>query len=88
MRTHQVFNLPCNPIMSGRRKFCRPYGSETLKAQYDELELDDFLTFLEELVDILAKDVWRLCSRSFIVDKFYWRHRQVEESTWEIELDI
>jgi len=56
--------------------------------QYDEVEFDEFFTFLEEPVDILAKDMWRLRSRDFIVDKVYWRHRQVEESTWEIKLDI
>ncbi|KAH0743021.1 hypothetical protein KY290_032665 [Solanum tuberosum] len=45
--------------------------------QYDAVELDDRLTFVEEPVAILARDVRRLRSRAIPVVKVRWRHRPV-----------
>ncbi|WMV18508.1 hypothetical protein MTR67_011893, partial [Solanum verrucosum] len=56
--------------------------------QYDAVELDDRLTFVEEPVAILARDVRRLCSRAIPVVKVRWRHRPVEEATWETEHEM
>ncbi|KAH0757160.1 hypothetical protein KY290_020653 [Solanum tuberosum] len=56
--------------------------------QYDAVELDDRLTFVEEPVAILARDVRRLRSRAIPVVKVHWRHRPVEEATWEIEHEM
>jgi len=56
--------------------------------QYDVVELDDRLTFVEEPVAILARDVRRLRSRAIPVVKVHWRHRPVEEATWEIEHEM
>ena len=56
--------------------------------RYDSVELDDRLTFVEELVAILARDVRQLRSRSIPVVKVQWRHRPIEEATWEIEQEM
>ncbi|XP_049378066.1 LOW QUALITY PROTEIN: uncharacterized protein LOC125842802 [Solanum stenotomum] len=56
--------------------------------QYDAVELDDRLTFVEEPVAILSRDVRRLRSRAIPVVKVRWRHRPVEEATWEIEHEM
>ena len=56
--------------------------------QYDAVELDDRLTFVEEPVAILARDVRRLRSRAIPVVKVRWRHRPVEEATWETEQEM
>ncbi|WMV16380.1 hypothetical protein MTR67_009765, partial [Solanum verrucosum] len=56
--------------------------------QYDAVELDDCLTFVEEPVAILARDVRRLRSTAILVVKVRWRHRPVEEATWETEQEM
>ncbi|XP_049406129.1 uncharacterized protein LOC125869726 [Solanum stenotomum] len=56
--------------------------------QYDAVELDDRLAFVEEPVAILARDVRRLRSRAIPVVKVRWRHRPVEEATWETEQEM
>ncbi|KAH0724552.1 hypothetical protein KY284_000417 [Solanum tuberosum] len=56
--------------------------------QYDAVELDDHLTFVEEPVAILARDVRRLRSRAIPVVKVRWRHRPVEKATWETEQEM
>ncbi|WMV18794.1 hypothetical protein MTR67_012179, partial [Solanum verrucosum] len=56
--------------------------------QYDAVELDDCLTFVEEPVAILARDVRRLHSRAIPIVKVRWRHRPVEEATWETEHEM
>ncbi|KAH0643764.1 hypothetical protein KY290_035213 [Solanum tuberosum] len=61
---------------------------ESYVLQYDAVELDDRLTFVEEPVVILARDVRRLRSRAIAVVKVRWRHRPVEEATWETEQEM
>ncbi|XP_015165551.1 uncharacterized protein [Solanum tuberosum] len=56
--------------------------------QYGAVELDDRLTFVEEPVAILARDVRRLRSRAIPVVKVHWRHRPVEEATWKTEHEM
>ncbi|XP_069150110.1 uncharacterized protein [Solanum lycopersicum] len=56
--------------------------------QYDAIELDDHLTFVEEPVAILARDVRKLRSRAIPIVKVRWRHRSVEEATWETEQEM
>ncbi|WMV58178.1 hypothetical protein MTR67_051563 [Solanum verrucosum] len=50
--------------------------------QYDAVDLDDSLRYIEEPVAILARAVRRLRSRAIPVVKVHWRHRPVEEDTW------
>ena len=56
--------------------------------EYDAIELDDHLTFVEEPVAILARDVGKLRSRVIPIVKVHWRHRSVEEATWETEQEM
>ncbi|KAF3631177.1 7-deoxyloganetin glucosyltransferase [Capsicum annuum] len=56
--------------------------------QWDSIQFDEGLTFVEEPTSILAREVRRLRSRDIPVVKFQWRHHPVEEATWEIERDM
>ncbi|XP_069150304.1 uncharacterized protein [Solanum lycopersicum] len=56
---------------------------ESRVLQYDAVELDDRLTFVEEPVAILTRDVRKLRLRSIPIFNIRWRHRLVEEATWE-----
>ena len=46
------------------------------------------MTFVEEPVAILARDVRKLRSRAIPIVKVRWRHRLVEEATWETEQEL
>ncbi|WMV52715.1 hypothetical protein MTR67_046100 [Solanum verrucosum] len=76
---HPVFHV------SMLRRYVR---DESHVLQYDAVELDDRLTFVEEPVDILARDVRKLRSRAIHVVKVRWRHRPIEEATWETEQEM
>ena len=56
--------------------------------QYDAIELDDHLIFVEDKVGILARDVRKLRLRAIPIVNVGWRHRSVEEATWEIEQEM
>ncbi|WMV38025.1 hypothetical protein MTR67_031410 [Solanum verrucosum] len=56
--------------------------------QYDAVDLDESLRYIEEPVGILARDVRWLRSRVIPVVKVHWRHRPVEEGTWETEHEM
>ncbi|WMV49228.1 hypothetical protein MTR67_042613 [Solanum verrucosum] len=58
------------------------------RGKYDAIELVDHLTFVEEPVVIIAKNVKRLRSRAIPVVKVRWRHHPVEEATWETEQEM
>lgn len=53
---------------------------------WDLVQLEKKLTFIEEPVSLLAKDVRRLHSRDIHVFKVHGRHRPIEESTWKVDL--
>ena len=50
--------------------------------------MDEYLTFVEEPVLILASDVTQIHTREILIVKVQWNHRPVEEATWEIESEI
>lgn len=52
--------------------------------QYDLVELDNYLAFVEEPVAILSKDT-RTRSKVIPIVKVKWRHCLVEEATWKME---
>ncbi|WMV38029.1 hypothetical protein MTR67_031414 [Solanum verrucosum] len=62
--------------------------NESHLIQYDAVDLDDSLRYIEEPVAILARDVRRLRSRAIPVVKVHWRHLPVEEATWETEHEM
>ncbi|WMV08602.1 hypothetical protein MTR67_001987 [Solanum verrucosum] len=69
-------------------RYIGPFEVLRTVGEYDAVELDDRLTFVEEPFAILARDVRRLCSRAISVVKVRWRHRPVEEATWETEQEM
>ncbi|XP_015169533.1 uncharacterized protein [Solanum tuberosum] len=56
--------------------------------QYDAVELDDHLTYIDETVSILNRVVRQLRSTTTPVVKVCWRHRPVEEATSKTECVI
>ncbi|WMV58220.1 hypothetical protein MTR67_051605 [Solanum verrucosum] len=76
---HPVFHI------SMLRRFV---PDESHVIQYDAVDLDDSLRYIEEPVTILVRDVRRLRSRAIHVVKVHWRDRPVEEATWETEHEM
>ncbi|XP_047259572.1 uncharacterized protein LOC107841496 [Capsicum annuum] len=56
--------------------------------QWDSVILDQNLTFEEEPIAILDRQVRKLRSKEIASLKVQWRHRPVAESTWEVESNI
>ena len=56
--------------------------------QWDSMLLDQNLTFEEEPITILDRQVRNLRSKEIASVKVQWKHRPVEEATWEIESDM
>ncbi|CAN4084848.1 unnamed protein product [Withania somnifera] len=54
----------------------------------DSVKLDDNLSFVEEPLMILTKEVRKLRSSEIQVVKVRWSHRSIKESTWEIESEM
>ncbi|KAK8658829.1 hypothetical protein V6N13_029048 [Hibiscus sabdariffa] len=51
----------------------------------DEVELNPNLSYEEEPVQILAREVKRLRNKSVLLVKVLWRSHKTEEATWELE---
>ncbi|WMV45067.1 hypothetical protein MTR67_038452 [Solanum verrucosum] len=87
-----VYELALLPAFSGIHSVFhvsmlhRYVPDESHMIQYDAVDLDDSLRYIEELV--LARDVRRLHSRAIPVVKVHWIHRPVEEATWENEHEM
>ena len=56
--------------------------------RYDTVPLDSELTYVEEPVEILDRDVRQLRSRQIPVVRVRWARRPAEESTWETEQEM
>jgi len=56
--------------------------------QWDSVLLDQNLTFEEEPVTILDRQIRKLRSKEIGSVKVQWKHRPVEEATWETESDM
>ena len=50
--------------------------------------LDENLSYEEEPIAILGREVHKLRSREIASIKVQWKNRPVEESTWEKEADM
>ena len=61
----------------------RSNPSHVVSSETIELRLD--LTYEEELVEILAREVKELRSKRISLVKVLWRNRKTEEATWESE---
>ncbi|GJW93094.1 hypothetical protein Tco_0172766 [Tanacetum coccineum] len=51
----------------------------------DEIEIDENLRFVEELIEIVERDVKKLKRRRIPLVKFCWNSQQGAEYTWEHE---
>ena len=56
--------------------------------RYDTVLLDIELTYNEEPVEIIDRDMRKLRSRQIPVVRVRWIRRPVEESTWETEQEM
>ncbi|XP_021300143.1 uncharacterized protein LOC110428602 [Herrania umbratica] len=53
--------------------------------RYDWVQLDERLTFEEQLVAILHRQVKQLRSKEIASVKMLWQNQSVEKATWELE---
>ncbi|TYK04826.1 pol protein [Cucumis melo var. makuwa] len=55
---------------------------------FEPLQISENLSYEEQLVEILAREVKKLRSREISLVKVLWRNHGVEEATWEREEDM
>ena len=55
---------------------------------YEPLQINENLSYGEQLVEILAREVKLLRNRGVALVKVQWRNHKVEEATWEREDDM
>ncbi|KAL0551618.1 hypothetical protein IC582_010707 [Cucumis melo] len=55
---------------------------------YEPLEIDENLSYVEQPVEVLAKEVKTLRNKQIPLVKVLWRNHRVEEATWEREDDM
>ncbi|GKB56292.1 hypothetical protein Tco_0912478, partial [Tanacetum coccineum] len=60
-------------------------SDEPLAVLLDEIHIDDKLCFVEELVEIIDREVKRLKQRRIPIIKVRWNSRRGLEFTWERE---
>ena len=66
----------------------RYHGNGSYIIRWDSVLLDENLSYEEELVVILDREVRKLRSREIASIKVQWKNRPIEESTWEKEADM
>ncbi|KAL0554363.1 hypothetical protein IC582_008282 [Cucumis melo] len=55
---------------------------------YEPLEIDENLSYVEQPVEVLAREVKTLRNKEIPLVKVLWRNHRVEEATWELEDDM
>ncbi|KAL0533867.1 hypothetical protein IC582_028138 [Cucumis melo] len=55
---------------------------------YEPLEIDENLSYTEQPVEVLAREVKTLRNKEIPLVKVLWRNHRVEEATWEREDDM
>ena len=78
-RVHPVFHV------SMLKKY---HGDGNYIIRWDSILLDENLSFEEEPIAILDREVRKLRSKEIASIKVQWKNRPVEESTWESEVDM
>ena len=66
----------------------RYHGDGNYIIRWDSVLLDENVSYEEEPVAILDREVRKLRSREIASIKVQWKNRPVEESTWEKEADM
>ncbi|KAL4037671.1 hypothetical protein IC575_001271 [Cucumis melo] len=76
---HDVFHV------SMLRKYV---ADPTHVVDFEPLQINKNLSYEEQPVEILAREVKMLCNRGIVLVKVLWRNHEVEEATWETEKDM
>jgi hypothetical protein len=63
-------------------------SDETLKAPLDEIEVDERLSFKEEPVKIMERQVKRLRKKKVAIVKVKWNAKREPEFTWEPKAEM
>ena len=66
----------------------RYHGDGNYIIRWDSVLFDDNLTYEEEPIAILDREIHKLRSREIASIKVQWKNRPVEEATWEKEADM
>ena len=66
----------------------RYHGDGNYIIRWDSVLLDENLSYEEEPVVILDREVRKLRSRDIASINVQWKNRPVEEATWEKETDM
>ena len=66
----------------------RYHGDGNYIIRWDSVLLDENLSYEEEPVPILDREICKLRSREIASIKVQWKNRPVEEATWEKEADM
>ena len=67
----------------------RKYVADTSHVvDYEPFEIDEHLSYVEQPVEILAREVKMLRNRSILLVKVLWRNHRIEEATWEREEEM
>ncbi|XP_021279849.1 uncharacterized protein LOC110413400 [Herrania umbratica] len=53
--------------------------------RYDEVQLQDELSYKEQPLVILDRQVKQLCSKDIVIMKLLWQSHSIEEATWELK---
>ena len=64
------------------------HGDGNYIIRWDSLLLDENLSYKEEPVSIIDREVRKLRSKEIACINVHWKNRTVEESTWENEVDM
>ncbi|XP_070034435.1 uncharacterized protein [Nicotiana tomentosiformis] len=64
------------------------HGDPSHVLDFSSVQLDKDLSYVEELVAILDRQVQKPRSKKIASMKVHWRGQPVEEATWEIEHDM
>jgi hypothetical protein len=77
--THDVFHV------SMLRKYI---ANPDVIVEYELLEIQEGLTYVEEPVRIVDKKEQVLCIKTIPIVKVLWRNHGVDEASWEVEHDM
>ncbi|XP_059277907.1 uncharacterized protein LOC132032142 [Lycium ferocissimum] len=66
----------------------RYHGDGSFIIHWDSVFLDENLSYEEEPIDILDREVRKLRSKKIMSVKVQWKNCFIEEATWETESDM
>ncbi|XP_070047358.1 uncharacterized protein [Nicotiana tomentosiformis] len=68
--------------------FRRYHGDPSHVLDFSSVQLDKDLSYIEEPMSILDRQVWKLRSKNIASVKVQWWGHPVKEATWETEQDM